>query len=108
MNISAHDDGDGVRRLALAGDLDLATAGLLDQHVDQALAGTVPRRLVVDAARLRFCDSSGIHAIIRARDAAHRRGAAFVLSNPVGIARRALEITGLLAPLTAVSHGPGA
>ena len=35
---------------------------------------------------------------------AHRHGAAFQLTNPRGIARRALEITGLLTSLTTISR----
>ncbi|GAA0461575.1 hypothetical protein Ade02nite_16140 [Paractinoplanes deccanensis] len=103
MNITAHRDGDGTARLTLDGDLDMATAGSLDGHVVRALTGERPRQLVIDAAGLSFCDSSGIHALVRARDTAHRHGASFVVSNTTGITRRTLEITGLLGTLTTVS-----
>ncbi|GIF15695.1 STAS domain-containing protein [Actinoplanes teichomyceticus] len=105
MNITAHADGDGITRLALAGDLDMATAERLDEQVGLSVTETRPSRLVIDATGLTFCDSSGIHALVRARDTAHRHGSAFVLTNLTGMARRTLEITGLLGPLTTVSGG---
>ena len=103
MNITPHDDGDGVARLALSGDLDMETDRELDGHVAGILTDARPRRLVIDATDLRFCDSSGIHALVRARDTAHRHGTAFVVANPSGAARRVLEITGLLDRLTTLS-----
>jgi anti-sigma B factor antagonist len=104
MNITSHTDGDGVVRLALAGDLDMATTGVLHDHVQAALSQARPLRLVVDTTGVRFCDSSGIHAFLEAREVAHRHGVAFVLTNPTGITRRTLEITGLLESLTTVSR----
>jgi anti-sigma B factor antagonist len=104
MNITAQNDGDGITRLIVAGELDMETAGALEQHVTGILSDAHPRRLIIDATDVRFCDSSGIHALLRARDSAHRHGAAFVLCNPVGVTRRTLEITGLLDSLTTVSQ----
>ncbi|GAA2854220.1 hypothetical protein Acy02nite_49460 [Actinoplanes cyaneus] len=107
MRITTSHDDSGVTRLVLTGDLDMATTGVLDDSVAAALAATSPRRLVVDAAGLGFCDSSGIHALVRARDSAQRHGASFVVDEPTGIARRALEITGLLGVLTTVTTVDG-
>lgn len=103
MKIISHSDGDGVVRLAMSGDLDMATTGLLQRRVAATLEQDRPRRLVVDVADVTFCDSSGIHAFLLAREAANRRGVTFVLANPSGITRRTLEITGLLERLTTPS-----
>jgi anti-sigma B factor antagonist len=106
MNITEHQDGDGVTRLAVDGELDMATAGLLDRQVTRALLNRRPDRLVIEAGGVHFCDSSGIHALLQARELAHRHGADFVVTNPVGIMRRTLEITGLLDSLTSISRVP--
>jgi anti-sigma B factor antagonist len=103
MKISVIDDGDRITRLVLTGDLDMATADRLDDEVTTALTSTRPHRLVVDVAGLDFCDSSGLHALMRARDCAQRWAAGFVVANPTGITRRTLEVSGLLDVLTTVS-----
>ena len=108
MNIStSHDDG-RVTRLVLTGDLDMATAPGLDDAVAAVLTDNRPHRLVIDVGGLDFCDSSGIHALMRARDRAQLWAAGFVVANPSGITRRTLEISGLLDVLTTVSGAPEA
>jgi anti-sigma B factor antagonist len=106
MNITTSHDGDRVTRLALTGDLDMATALGLDDAVAAALTANRPNRLVIDVGGLDFCDSSGIHALMRARDRAQLWAAGFVVTNPSGITRRTLEISGLLDVLTTVSGAP--
>ncbi|GAB2627666.1 hypothetical protein Aab01nite_81270 [Paractinoplanes abujensis] len=107
MNITVHREQDGTVRLTPAGNLDMATAGDLDQHVADVFAGESAHTLIVNASEVAFCDSSGIHALLRARETAHRYGAAFQLSSPTGITRRTLEVTGLLTPLTTLSTSEG-
>jgi len=60
-------DVDGVRILALGGELDLATAGELCARVDAARAGG-ERRLLIDLGAVEFCDSSGLRALIGASE----------------------------------------
>ena len=52
--------------LSVAGELDLATSPLLRRHVHEAVAQG-HRRLVLDLARVRFCDSTGVGVLIAAR-----------------------------------------
>jgi len=52
--------------LVMSGELDVATAVELDDHLLH-LAFTGHHRLVIDAARLTFCDASGIHVLVRAQ-----------------------------------------
>lgn len=52
--------------VAMSGELDVATAAELDDHLIH-LAVTGHHRLVLDAARLTFCDASGIHVLVRAQ-----------------------------------------
>ncbi|WP_433294192.1 STAS domain-containing protein [Actinoplanes sp. CA-030573] len=106
MDIAFYDDGGGGTRLVIDGELDMATAGDLDQQVGATLERGPLDRLIVDLANLRFCDTSGIYALLRARESALRHGAAFQVVNVVGITRRSLEITGLLQVLSAVGAAP--
>jgi anti-sigma B factor antagonist len=99
VEISASRDA-GTLRLEPNGALDLVTADIVAQRVDEALAEK-PTELVLDLRNVKFCDSAGIHIMLRARNAAHRQGASFRIDNVHGIIRRSLEITGVLAVLTA-------
>ena len=80
----------GFHIVALHGELDLMSAnGLTDALVE--LAGST---VVVDLSDLTFMDSSGIGALVRARNRIRADGQ-LMLSRPGGIVRRALEIAGL-------------
>lgn len=101
MNITRHTSGEGGVRLALHGELELATVDRLHQHVRRELAADrPPRRLVVDLAEVTFCDSTGLGALIEARAAAADRGVCFLAINPSGMTRKIMEVTGLLDMLT--------
>ena len=57
---------DGVVVVTASGELDLATAARLDDYLLQ-LASTGYHHLVLNAARLTFCDAYGIRVLLRAR-----------------------------------------
>ncbi len=105
MRITRQDGADGVVCLTLSGELDLATVEVLHEQVDRVLAEVVPDRLVLDAAGLTFCDSTGIGALLQARRQSEALGVAFQLRGPRGITRTSLAVTGVLELLTGV--GPG-
>ncbi|MEU4624658.1 STAS domain-containing protein [Actinoplanes sp. NPDC023801] len=83
-------------RLLLDGELDLASAPLLAEHVDRELAARQVQRLMVDLAEVTFCDSAGIEALLAARIAATEHAATLRAINATGLTRRTLEITGML------------
>jgi anti-sigma B factor antagonist len=62
--------------------------------VTEALAED-PRAITVDASGLEFIDSSGLLALLRARDAAVEAGVAFHVSDPSPALRRLVEVTGV-------------
>ena len=78
--------------ITLVGELDPATAPLLDDAVDQALAAGATA-LIIDMAGLTFVDSSGLRSLI----SAHKRLAPnpLRLQRPTPFARQLLAITGL-------------
>lgn len=86
-----HDDGTTVA--SLAGDLDGDTCAELEAALGAAAS---TGSLVVDLAGLTFIDSSGITALVEAREACIGRDGAFSLRATTPSVRRVLEITGLL------------
>jgi anti-sigma B factor antagonist len=87
--------------VTLHGELDIASAdGLSNSLVE--LAGST---LVVDLSGLTFMDSSGIGALVRARNRIRAEGRGeLVLTRPGAIVRKALEIVGLDAWIVDWSH----
>jgi anti-sigma B factor antagonist len=66
--------------LAVAGELDLATIGVLKDAVSGRLAADVD--MVLDLAELTFCDSTGLGAFVALFREAGTRGARFALASP--------------------------
>ena len=82
----------GVARLALRGELDLATAPKLEEHVMLVERDGV-RAVVLDLRDLTFVDCEGLHAFVRARGRADENGhrLAFVGANDQ--LRKLLQLT---------------
>jgi len=55
--------------------------------------------VVLDAADVTFCDSSGIHLMVQAHRRARAHGGAFRLAAPPGAVTRVLELAGALSVL---------
>jgi anti-anti-sigma factor len=84
--------GESVAVLALEGDLDLASVA----DFEQAVAEAAPRLLVLDLSGVRFIDSSGIHAVVRARlERAAADGDLQIAVAPESAVDRVLDMTGL-------------
>jgi anti-sigma B factor antagonist len=69
------DGGDGDVRLAITGEVDLATADQLDEALHAAQAGA--RAVTLDLSRLQFIDCRGLAVVIAAADRASASGAHF-------------------------------
>ncbi|MFD9488006.1 STAS domain-containing protein [Streptomyces sp. NPDC059991] len=84
----------GTTVLSLTGELDHDTVEPLRATLAEQIA-EAPERIVVDCAALRFCDSTGLNALLRARAAASQTTGAGIelvaLQPPVA---RMFEITG--------------
>ena len=85
----------GERVVGVVGELDTATAGLLDDAL--WMASVMPgERLVVDVSRLTFIDAAGLRVVAAARQrlvAAGRGG--LMIRGASGIVRRVFELAGL-------------
>jgi anti-sigma B factor antagonist len=85
---------EGVRVLAVAGELDIATAPSLCARLDASRAARQPR-LVVDLSGVEFCDSTGLRALLGAASEVHTHGGRFALvCRPEGNVARLLDIVG--------------
>ncbi|MFJ9444723.1 STAS domain-containing protein [Kitasatospora sp. NPDC101235] len=80
--------------LTLRGELDLYSADDLRTALDAALEppGTV---VVIDCAELRFCDSSGLDALLRAQAGAAASGSRIELARIRPMILRMLELAGV-------------
>jgi anti-anti-sigma factor len=80
--------------LYLVGELDLATAPLLDEALNLAYDHD-PAMLVLDLAALTFIDSTGINRLVAALKHQRAHGGELILRSPQASTLRVLEIVGL-------------
>ncbi|MEU5088446.1 STAS domain-containing protein [Streptomyces sp. NPDC021356] len=80
--------------LHVAGELDYAQAAALREQVGGLVLGA-EQCLVIDLSGLEFCDSTGITALLAARQHAQTAGADVVLSGVPSNTLRILTIVGL-------------
>ncbi|HEU5106972.1 MAG TPA: STAS domain-containing protein [Micromonosporaceae bacterium] len=97
-------DGEALTRIALGGELDMATAPRL-QHAVTELLASGRRRILVDVGQLVFCDSAGLNAFVQADKHCSARGGWLRLAGAHGQVARAMEITGVDEVL-AYRHDP--
>jgi anti-anti-sigma factor len=80
----------------LSGELDLAARPAVVERVSTSLAEKSDvERVVIDLGRVRFCDSSGLGALLDIRRLAGRYGTELVLHSPSPSVARVLDIAGL-------------
>jgi anti-sigma B factor antagonist len=93
LTVTTRTHGDHVV-VAVIGDLDLVTAPELTAEVMTAIDGGA-RNVVIDAAGLDFCDSSGLSAFARIANRIEPDGR-LAVADPRPIVRRVLEVSGLV------------
>ncbi len=84
---------DGVVRVVVTGELDLATAPALERAVHHAHAGG--RLMVLDLRGVSFCDSTGLHLILRASRRARDEGRRLVIVRGSEQVQRLFALTGV-------------
>lgn len=94
LQIAVDSSGDATR-IRLDGELDIHTAPALANTISQALDGGAST-VVVDAAALRFCDSSGIQVLVQTRERLVAAGGALRVEGVHGSVEKVLAVTGLL------------
>jgi anti-sigma B factor antagonist len=80
--------------VSLRGELDLASAPVLQRELLEVLEGS-PERVALDLRDLTFLDSSGLGSLYRARQVADDRGVPFRLEGVPDQVRRVLDVTAM-------------
>jgi anti-sigma B factor antagonist len=81
--------------IEVSGELDLASAPALLDRLEAALDLAQGTTVTLDLADLDFVDSSGLHALDRARILVGERAMAFALASVPDGARRVLEVSSM-------------
>jgi anti-sigma B factor antagonist len=84
----------GAAGVAVRGDVDAATAPLLQDALDEAVRAS-SGTFVLDLTGVGFLDSSGINVLLRVRALLGREERALALVCPPGQGRRVLELAGI-------------
>ncbi|WP_223166871.1 STAS domain-containing protein [Nonomuraea sp. SYSU D8015] len=84
----------GATVIALAGEIDLASAPQLQQFI-RRVRQTPADQLIFDMAEVKFMDSTGLRVLLDAFDVAQRHGGAIHLAALQGPPARLMEITRL-------------
>jgi anti-anti-sigma factor len=87
------DTGDEVT-VALAGEVDLGSAGALTQALAPVIDAK-PVSVIIDLEQLSFLDSSGIRCLVNASKDASAVGSHLVVRHPTPMILRALQICGV-------------
>ena len=93
LYVEARSDGTEAT-IILVGEFDMTGTEPFWETVDEVLA-TRPQSVVLQARGLTFIDSSGLMALVRARDAATAARVAFRIDQPSSAVRRITELSGL-------------
>jgi anti-sigma B factor antagonist len=88
----------GVYRLRVNGELDLATRDTLTDGLERAEA-TEPKRILLDLTDLTFIDSIGIAVLVAAHQRSARDGRQLRVIAGDGQVREMLELTGVMEVL---------
>jgi anti-anti-sigma factor len=86
-------------KVRLSGELDLDGASSVGDAITEITTGPV-RSVIIDAGGLSFLDSSGLRALLTARERVLARGASFQLTETSGAVDRVLDMTGTRTLLT--------
>ncbi len=85
-----------VQRVALAGELDIASVAQIESTLLGAVSPDLTTDLVVDLAAVTFMDSSALGALVHVNKALTAGGGTMRLANAGGAVLRVLELAGLL------------
>jgi anti-sigma B factor antagonist len=96
LDIEINTDPPAVLTVRLSGELDLAARPVVTKQVNGALVENADiERVAVDLGEVKFCDSSGLGALLDIRRAAEKLGATLVLRAPSAGVARVLDIAGI-------------
>jgi anti-sigma B factor antagonist len=98
---------EGRHRLLLAGELDIASAPILEAAIAR-FCGNGGSAIVLDVSEVTFMDSTGLRAVLAADRLCRGRGHALSLAGANGAVQRLFELTGVSGALQFEGRDPGA
>ena len=96
--VATVDSGTGATMLTVAGEVDMLTAPVLRQRLDEHF-GADRAPIIVDLSRVEFFGSTGLAVMVETQQRASAEGRDFALVAGTLVVRRALEVTRLAAVL---------
>lgn len=93
LQLTSSEDG-GTTRVAVSGELDIASCGQLDDELKRVETGG-PDVLVIDLRETSFIDSSGLRTLIAADSRAEERGGKLQIVRGPKAVERVFDATGL-------------
>ena len=88
------EEGEGQARIALVGELDIASAPQFEEGLEKMEAGA-PAVLVLDLRKVEFIDSTGLRAVISADERARSGGRRLVIIRGTTAVERVFSVTQL-------------
>jgi anti-sigma B factor antagonist len=85
--------GQDLARVRLIGEMDMSEEQRFADVVTNGVIADTPATVELDLSELRFMDSSGLRALLQARNTAEDLGVRLVLDDPQPTIRKVLEIT---------------
>jgi anti-anti-sigma factor len=95
--VSKHDEGAGIVRLAVRGEIDDEVSDALAEIIANAAAQPGVTVLVIDLERVPFLAAAGIRALLEGRAAALQHARSYQVVNARGVVHGVLATTGLLS-----------
>jgi len=99
ISISRHQIHDGVVRLCVTGEVDLATSDLLAVTIHDAITAGQVQRLVVDLDKVTFLDPAGVAALVAGHRLAAEHGVTYLVTQPPDQVGPTADITGVPSAL---------
>lgn len=90
------DDRGHVRRMVVAGEVDMSSAPALHEAVVDLLSRSRPHHIEIDLRDVSFLDCAGIRTLLMCESAADSAGCALTLTSPHPRVSRILHTVGLL------------
>jgi anti-anti-sigma factor len=82
----------GVARIVLSGELDVESTQILQQHLARSEEDDITATML-DLRDLSFLDSTGLHALVEAKERAEASGRRLILIGASASSRRMIELT---------------
>lgn len=93
--LTKHDDGSGVVRIVISGELDADVSAALTTIIGNAAEQDGVAELIVDLERVSFLAATGASALLECRAQAARRGCSCRVVNAYGVTYRMLRAIGV-------------